>query len=147
MYSQNKNVCSDPCDDKSKGVSNFSDWNYFKDHPVKIVSRKSCGGWNPELLRRMREPLKPIEVKPKAPATPRKTRAILLREKFRALEDRDSDCDAMSASTESLVPRPRTPKNRITAEELHQQLVAKQDEEFRAQLASMKQPSKEQSES
>ena len=138
---------SDPCDDKSKGVSNFSEWKYFKDHPVKIVSGKSCSGWNPELLRRMRQPLKPIEVKPKAPNTPRKTRAILLKEKFRLSEDRDSDCDAMSASTESLIPRPRTPKSRLTADELHQQLIAKQDEEFRAQLASIKQPSKEDTES
>jgi hypothetical protein len=129
-----------PCNDKSSDVVDFSQWSYFKNQaPAKIVSKKGCGGWNPELLRKMREPLKPIEKAHKRiSATPRKTHAQLLREKYHPPRDRDSDVDAMSASTESLMPRPRTPRIKITEEELHAQLLAKQDEAFRAQLEAAK---------
>mmetsp|Transcript_23019 Transcript_23019/g.33680 ORF Transcript_23019/g.33680 Transcript_23019/m.33680 type:complete len:148 (-) Transcript_23019:177-620(-) len=44
-----------PCNDKSKGVRNFSEWSYFKhqDEKHKIINRTASHMWNKKLLDRL----------------------------------------------------------------------------------------------
>jgi hypothetical protein len=116
------------------------------DKDKKVVSRKSCSGWSPALLKKLREPLqsdrqllaeaagrrKKVHV-----PHPRKTRAQVMREQLHPLREVHSDVCSMSASTESRVVRPRTPPERLTAEELAARMAEKQDEEFRASLQAV----------
>lgn len=180
-----------PCDDKSKDTRDFSSWSYFKEHATdttKVVSRQSCSGWSPALLKRLREPLRTDREivalanrgkNKKKPPRPRINRAQVtkhnylnivvpgsqwfchvqhLMEALHPINERGSDISAVSASTVSHVPRPRTPPERISEEELHRwvlhtdelvvfastifvggqhrRFLAKQEAEFQAELSA-----------